>query len=849
MNFATIPAVRRSPVGRPWMMLSLLMFTGLGLSAAQGQTWVEQGPGPIRYGQVEGMSAQSNPVYGAIERIAVNPSDPNIMLIGSVNGGVWRTTNATAANPTWSPVTDFLPSLSMGALTYDAANASTLYAGVGRFSALSRTGGARSGLYTSTDGGVNWAAVAGNTTFASQGVNISATIANGQNILVTVDNADNYNWSNLGLWRSTNGGTSFTHVAGGGTGLPDIFGAAVTADPTNSSRYYLAGYNPWTTANNGVWRSDNAGATWTKINDAAIDAVANTTTVNMKVSVNKNGTLFVGIEDSGRLAGVFRSTDQGASFTSFGTPTTLDGPTGNQVTNGVNPGGQGGIHFSMAVDPTNDNVVYIGGDRQPLGTEVNGVSAVGATNYTGRLFRSSGAGTWTAITNNQTAGGSSPHADSRALAIDLNGNLVESDDGGLFRRTSPTTSTGNWTAIGSTGSTGLRVTEIHSIAYDNHGGVLIAGAQDTGASQQSAHGSMTWNELNQGDGGVVGVYDRPGGNSYRYNSSQNLGGFSYRTYDANGVQVGGTVYPAMSVNGGGGKTITQFEPSAFPDDDDSKASAYGPDALPGVPFYTKYAVNSVDAGRLVFGTKSLYETADHGATLDVLGGITSGAPTVRFASTVNALAYGGFKNGTGYADVLYSGEGTELRIRPAGSGFGVLPGVDAAYTTAAGGSGFSITDLVLDYTDWDHAFVANSANRVFYSFDAGTSWTEIPGLSGMIGGGLDTLEYVERGTWEAIFAGGLNGVFWSQYDGSAFGPWAEFGAGSLPNANVLDLNYDPYADVLAVGTLGRGAWTMDNVSLLGAGAVPEPSSFCLWAVGCVGFGLWRLRCWRRTGKK
>ena len=71
------------------------------------QTWLEQGPAISRSGQVEGMSAQSNPVYGAVNVLAVHPTNPNILLIGSVNGGVWRTTNATAANPSWTPTTDW----------------------------------------------------------------------------------------------------------------------------------------------------------------------------------------------------------------------------------------------------------------------------------------------------------------------------------------------------------------------------------------------------------------------------------------------------------------------------------------------------------------------------------------------------------------------------------------------------------------------------------------------------------------------------------------------------------------------------------------------------------------------
>ena len=780
--------------------MALVALVGLGALPALAQTWVSQGPGPTSGGQVSGMDAQNSPVYGAIERIAVNPTNSNTMLIGTVNGGVWRTTDALDANPNWTPVTDFLPSLSIGGLTYDTANPNIVYAGIGQYSAYSGIGGASAGLFQSTNGGLGWAVVAGNSAFTSGGSSICAVIANGQNILVTSDKATNNSWSSFGLWRSTDGGLSFSQVTS--SLLPDMYGAALAADPTNTNRYYVAGYNPFDATKGGVWRTDDAGASWTNIDNAAITAVVGTNTVNMKLSVNTNGTLFVGIVNSGQLAGVFRTQNQGASFTDLGLPTTVDGVN----TNGLITNKQGNIHFSMLADPGNDNVLYVGGATQ--WTLQN--NSTGATNWTGRLFRSDGTN-WTAITDNFTSGGSAPHADSRALAFDSNGNLIEGDDGGLFRQSSPTNSNGNWTAIGGSGTNGLRVTEIHSLAYDSHGGVLIAGAQDTGAMQQNVHNSTTWTELNQGDGGVVGVYDRPGTNSYRYNSYDHLSGFTYSEYNNSGTLLH-TESPALQVdyNGGGHTNLT----SSFD---------------PNLPFYAPFAVNAVDAGRLVFGTKTLYESSNHAANLTALGGASSSGPTGVFSSVVGALAYGGFKGTNGYADVLYVGAGNELWIRAASAGFNILPTKDTAYNTAAGSGGFSISSIVLAYTDWKHGFVAGNDNRVFCTTDGGVTWTEISGLSALIGGGLDTLAYIENGSVEAVFAGGLNGVFWSLSTNGTFGAWSEFGSNSLPNAVVTSLYYDRYADVLAVGTLGRGAWTIENASQF---VVPEPGTVSLLLAGC-----------------
>ncbi len=58
--------------------------------------WISQGPAQTIGGQVEGLDQQGNPVSGAIQAIAVDPSDPNIVYVASVNGGVWKTTNINA---------------------------------------------------------------------------------------------------------------------------------------------------------------------------------------------------------------------------------------------------------------------------------------------------------------------------------------------------------------------------------------------------------------------------------------------------------------------------------------------------------------------------------------------------------------------------------------------------------------------------------------------------------------------------------------------------------------------------------------------------------------------------------
>ena len=74
------------------------------------------------------------------------------------------------------------------------------------------------------------------------------------------------------------------------------------------------------------------------------------------------------------------------------------------------------------------------------------------------------------------------------MKFDANGNLLEVDDGGIYRRTSPETTTGNWFSINGN----LQVTELLDVAFDRNSGVVLGGSQDNGAAAQARTGSARW---------------------------------------------------------------------------------------------------------------------------------------------------------------------------------------------------------------------------------------------------------------------------------------------------------------------------------------------------------------------
>ena len=103
--------------------------------------WAAQGPAAATGGQVENIFPDDE-VSGALHTVVAHPTDADVLYVGGTNSGVWKTTDATSTRPVWTPLTDNLPSLSVGALQFDPTDTSyeTLVAGIGRYSSFGRQG-------------------------------------------------------------------------------------------------------------------------------------------------------------------------------------------------------------------------------------------------------------------------------------------------------------------------------------------------------------------------------------------------------------------------------------------------------------------------------------------------------------------------------------------------------------------------------------------------------------------------------------------------------------------------------------------------------------------------------------
>jgi photosystem II stability/assembly factor-like uncharacterized protein len=599
------------------------------------------------------------------------------------------------------------------------------------------------------------------------GKNSAGVSPRGSTIVLAVNAADS--GGTVGIFRSTDTGATFALISGTG-GLPVGRAFGIADDPLSGAVLYTAIRDAG--VNNGVYKSTDTGATWTRVSDAVINALihdAAPVTSNIKLAVGTANNVYVGIANGGRLAGLFRSGNGGGTWTSLDLPFTVEGG----VTYGIHTGGQASFHFSLVASPSNTNVVYIGGDRQPGDGDAGGSfpNALGALDYSGRLFRVDASlppgSQFQHLTHSTVLGppgggaanSSAPHADSRVMVTDANGDVLEGSDGGVYRRTVPGNNTGAWVSlIGN-----LVSTEFHGIAFDSGTDTVFGGTQDNGTPQQQDPDDITWSSISTGDGGDVGIDDIAAGQSVRYTSFQFLGAFARRTYDpANNLLL--EEFPALTPISG---------PAINPQ------------------FYSAVKANEIVSSRLVIaGSNGTFESLNGGDTVQQLaiGGVCQ-----------NCFAYGGRRLGVDNPDVLYVGTGVQVLVRTTGGG-ALLP--------APGWSGGAVRGVALNREDWMEAFAINSAGQVFRTTDAGGSWTNITFNLGTFNPGtVRSVTHVAVGPGGVVVGANL-GVYLLRLDTTT---WDVFGTG-LPNAPVFELDYDPARDKLMAGLLGRGAWLLTPVA-------------------------------------
>nr|MCH9659668.1 hypothetical protein [Bacteroidota bacterium] len=451
---------------------------------ADTSNWEELGP--TTWNSTQGW----NPGVGRITSFSVDPDDQNHIIVGSPSGGVWRTTNG---GTNWTVLTDSYVNLDVYALAIHPIDKDTYF------------WGSNSGIIlVSSDAGTTW----------NELVNLPGADVN--KILINPNSPDIMfcSISTGGIFRSTDGGASWSSAL-----TSESRGYDIEFKPGDTNTVYATGNN--------FYRSVDGGASFSQVSSPFTSG--QTKMIGVSTTAGGTGsttTVYVIEENNGIFGGLYKSTDNGVSFTELAHSANYFGysDTGNDTS------GQAPRDMDIVVSPIDVDEVHIAGIH---------------------TWRSLNGGVGFSLTSYWSEGGAISrnvgycHADVDILTF-VGNNLYVGSDGGLYVNTDSDGAINNSMYTDLTAGLGIR--QFYKIGVSQTDPeVIVGGSQDNGSSFYNTSGDwFDW----LGADGMEGFVDKDS-NAIFYGTSQ--GGTLYKSTN------GGSTYSNLNTPPGSGNWVTPFE--------------------------------------------------------------------------------------------------------------------------------------------------------------------------------------------------------------------------------------------------------------------------------------------------